>query len=116
MKLIYVCGPLSSRNKIVQWQRCQAAGEYAAGLLRKGIPAFCPAAHSLGLIIAEQFHGRTLPNPWAWWRRADLPILRACTELHVLMLPGWRKSVGVRAEILEARRLAIPIVYVRPPR
>ena len=111
-RFAYVAGPLSSRNKIIQWQRVQAASEYTAALLRRGIPAFCPAAHSLGLILAEQFRGRTLPNSWAWWKRADLPILGMATEFHVLMLSGWRKSVGVRAEIAEAKRLGIKVVYV----
>ena len=111
-RFAYVGSPISSRNKIIQWQRVQAASEYTAALLRRGIPAFCPAAHSLGLIVAEQFAGRTLPNSWAWWKRADLPILGMATEFHVLMLSGWRKSVGVRAEIAEAKRLGIKVVYV----
>lgn len=112
--MIYVAGPIESTDRILQWQRVNAQCEYAAGLLRRGIPAFCPAAMSWGLIAAESFRGRRLPNSWAWWKRADLPLLRAATELHVLCLPGYKKSKGVQAEIAEARRLGIPVRRVRP--
>ena len=110
-RLVYVGGPIGKSSPL-NIERMRIASAYAASLLRQGIPVFSPAAMGLGMIMAESSEGRTMPRGFGFWRDTDFAILRACSELHVLMLPGWRKSVGVRAEIAEAKRLGIKVVYV----
>ena len=39
-------------------------------------------------------------------------LLEMCHEVVVLMLDGWRESVGVQAEIAIARELEKPITYL----
>jgi len=48
------------------------------------------------------------------WLGYDLKLLRHCDVLAVITLDGWEDSAGVRAEIDEAERLGIPIVFLAP--
>jgi hypothetical protein len=36
-----------------------------------------------------------------------------CDEVAVLMLDGWRESIGVQAEIAIARELCKPVTFLR---
>jgi hypothetical protein len=110
--MIYISSPIAHRSRLVEYRRLAEATRYAVGLMRKGIPVFSPAAHSLGMGLIGQEEARGINR--RVWMLADLAVLRACSELHVLMLPGWRQSVGVKAEIREARKHGIPVEYVRP--
>jgi hypothetical protein len=53
-----------------------------------------------------------LPKGWDFWREYDLWFIRQCDRLTVVMIDGWRESVGVTAEIAEAERLGIPVGYM----
>ena len=55
-----------------------------------------------------------LPTGFDYWREYDEAMLDCCEELHVLMLDGWRESVGVQAEIKLAELWGLKIVYVEP--
>lgn len=48
------------------------------------------------------------------WLGYDLKLLRHCDVLAVITLDGWEDSAGVKAEIDEAERLGVPIVYLDP--
>ena len=54
-----------------------------------------------------------MPLDWAFWQRHDRRYLEACDEVVVLMLDGWRESVGVQAEIAIARELGKPVTFLR---
>jgi hypothetical protein len=43
------------------------------------------------------------------WLAGDVEILKRCDV--VFAMPGWEKSEGARAEIKEARRLKLEIIY-----
>ncbi len=47
-------------------------------------------------------------------KHQDRALLERCDQLVVLMLDGWRESVGVQAEILIASELGIPTRYWEP--
>jgi hypothetical protein len=55
-----------------------------------------------------------LPNNFTFWQNYCLNLLAVCDKIHVLMLKGWEESVGVQAEIAEAQRLEISILYIHP--
>jgi nucleoside 2-deoxyribosyltransferase len=106
--VIYLASPLSHPSAELQRQRFEAACRAAARLIRAGKQTFSPVAHSYP--IAQ--HG--LPMDWAFWETSDRRHLEACNEMVVLMLEGWRKSAGIRAEIAIARQLGKPISYLVP--
>lgn len=106
--MIYLARPYSHPDPAVRQERFAAACRAAAELIRRGHVVFSPVAHSHA--IAQ--HG--LPLDWRFWSRHDRRYLEACDEVAVLMLDGWRESVGVRAEIAIARELDKPVRYLAP--
>lgn len=106
--MIYLASPYSHPDAANREQRFRAVCQAAARLMRSGRHVFSPIAHSHG--IAE--HG--VPTDWSYWEAFDSHMMAACDELVVLMLPGWRESEGVQAEIDLALELDLPIRYLEP--
>lgn len=96
--LWYLASPYSHPEKRVEFMRfvrvCKAAGD----LMNGGVHVFSPIAHTHS--IAE--HG-DLPTGFAFYEEYDLLMIDACAGVIVLMLPGWRESTGVGAEIKYAK-------------
>jgi len=105
--MIYIASPYSHPNEDIRHQRYVEACKYAGFLIKQGIWAFSPIAHSHP--IAQQLG---LDTSFALWCGFDLDMLSRCDKLHVLMLPGWEDSKGITAEIEAARRLGIDITYI----
>ena len=91
----------------IREERFQAACKAAAALMRKGAVVFCPIAMSHP--VESYFDA---PQDGEFWKRQDEPYLTMCTELVVLMLPGWEQSSGVRHEVEVAQFRGIPINYM----
>jgi nucleoside 2-deoxyribosyltransferase len=104
--LIYLASPYSSDDPTIRQQRFEAACRAAAELMRQGKTVFSPIAHSHAICA----YG--LPLDWRFWERHDRRYLEACDEVAVLMLDGWRESVGVQAEIAIARELGKPVTFL----
>ena len=51
--------------------------------------------------------------PFEAYRDFDFAILSICSSMTVLCLPGWKESRGVEAEVVEAKRLCLPITMER---
>jgi len=49
----------------------------------------------------------------AVWQEQDRQHLTMCNEVVVLVLDGWRESVGFQAEIAIAQELDKPITFLR---
>ena len=105
-EIIYLASPYSHPDPAVREARFEAACKAAAGILREGGIVFSPIAHS------HHIAKYGLPPELGFWLRIDRAILAHCSAVHVLMLPGWRESKGVEAEIMEAERLGIPVEYM----
>ena len=105
--MIYLASPFTHPDAGVRQQRFESACRAAAALIRQGKTVFAPIAHSYGICA----YG--LPGDWQFWRRHDRRYLDVCDEVVVLMLDGWRESVGVQAEIAIARECGKPITFLR---
>jgi hypothetical protein len=104
--LVYLASPYSHSDPAVREARFQAVCRCAAEMMRGGDHVFSPIVHGYAL----ETHG--LPGDWAFWQNYDRLMLSRCNELAVLCLPGWRESVGVRAEIDIAGRLGLPARFI----
>jgi hypothetical protein len=107
--LYYLASPYTGEGVIPfirHHQACLAAGE----MLRDGYYVLSPIAHSHP--IAQRVN---LPGKWDWWQTYDRRLIDACDAVAVLMLDGWRESVGVSAEIAYAQSLGKPVHYVPAP-
>jgi hypothetical protein len=105
--MIYLATPYSHQDATVCQQRFDAACCAAAVLIRQGKTAFSPVSHGHTICC----HG--VPSDWTFWQRLDRRFLEMCDEIIVLMLDGWRESVGVQAEVAIARELGKPITFLR---
>ena len=104
--MIYLASPYSHPDPGVREQRYRAACHATAALLQADLIVFSPIAHSHALVE----YG--LPTDWAFWERFDRAHLERCDLLLVLMLEGWKTSVGVQAEIRIAREMGKPVRYL----
>lgn len=103
--LAYLGQPYAHPSSIVQSVRGTLACAVSGELNRRGIPNFSPIAHSCRIPSAP---------PGGWVKALDLPILRICNSLKVLMIAGWRESVGLTEEIKFATEHDISIDYLIP--
>lgn len=89
--------------------RFSDACAYAGEMIARGNFVFSPIAHNVPILQASK-----LKPGWDTWSSFDLQMLGLCDQLLVLMLDGWQDSNGVRAEILAAKNMKIPVVFVNP--
>jgi len=73
----------------------------------QGLLIFSPISHSHPIALAGD-----LPLGFDYWEKYDRAMLERCSGLIVLMLDGWKESVGVQAEIRIAEELGLDISFV----
>jgi len=105
--MVYLASPYSDPDPAVRERRFQQACAASANLMRRGILLFSPIAHTHPIAL----YG--LPKGWEFWEQYDREFLAACERMIVLTLPGWRHSVGVKAEILTMQAMGKPVEYMR---
>ena len=79
----------------------------AAELLARGTFVYAPIVSTHPIAEAAD-----LPGGWEFWKEFDCRMLAMCTNMVVLMLPGWAESVGVAAETEFAWDNLIPVTYM----
>lgn len=97
--LCYVAG--AYRDTRGAWfirENIRAAEAVALSLWQRGIPALCPHKNT------ALFDGAA---PDEVWLAGDLVMLARCDA--VVLVPGWRKSAGTRAEVEFAEARGIPV-------
>lgn len=104
--MIYLASPYSHPEEHVRERRFYDACRAVARLMLAGHVVFSPIVHSHPLV------GHGLPTAWDFWERVDREHLRRSDALVVLMLDGWRDSVGVAAEIRIAAEFSKPVGYL----
>lgn len=108
-ELTYLAVPYSSPDPAIRESRFRAAN-YAAGMLmNEGQIVFSPISHTHPIAIECD-----LPKGWDYWGSFDRAYLACSKRVIVLMLDGWRESVGVTAELAIAAEMGIPVAYLDP--
>ncbi len=105
--MIYIASPYTHPEPAIREARYRAVSQKTADMLRNGVSVFSPIVYSHALAALG------LPSAWPFWRTFDRTIIAICSEVWVLMLPGWKESVGVQAEILIAKELRKPISFIK---
>lgn len=103
----YVALPYSKACPAEKVFRFELANKYTARLLKQGLKPFSPITHS------HPLRDYDVGTEWKHWQEYDEHVLRACKEIHVLMLPGWQDSVGLAAELKLAQEEGIRIVWIK---
>lgn len=108
---IYLASPYTDPNPSVQEARYLSVLEETARLISDGYPVFSPIAHCHPITT---HYG--LPGTYEFWKDYTRIMLAPARELYVLMLSGWRQSVGLTDEIDLAGVYGKPITYIEPGR
>jgi len=106
----YLGSPYSHEDLGVREERHRYVCQAAARLFESGIYTYSPIAHT----VAINELGGLNEAAFEFWRAFDLGMVDRLTGLMVLMLPGWRESVGLTAEIAHARATGKPVLWVEP--
>ena len=93
---------------IVRWLRFRAVNKVAAKLMMQGNLVFSPLSHSHPI----SKHCTVDPCDHDFWLRQDLWVLSVCDEMHILCLPGWEASKGIKTEMDHAEAIGLPVVMV----
>ena len=107
--MIYLACPYWHDDPEVRQKRFELVTELAGILEARCQRVFSPITHSH---LIERESG--VRRDHDYWMPMDLRILAICDSLQVLVLDGWRESVGIEAEIDFASQLHIPIDYIDP--
>src|ERR1700704_5407942 len=106
-KLYYLASPYSLYPGGKQ-EAFELVCKKAAELMVLGHLVFCPIAHSHPI---EQL-GMKETHSGDFWLKQDFAILKHCDELLVYMMPGWKQSTGLAAELKFAEFNNIPITFL----
>jgi hypothetical protein len=107
--IIYIATPYTHAEDRVMEERYQRVTDYAAVLINSGSTVFSPITHCHSIRKRAE-----LPTSWNFWKNYDLEFLSICSEIHVLMVDGWRESIGVKEEIEFAENNGVRVVYIHP--
>jgi nucleoside 2-deoxyribosyltransferase len=101
VKIIYIAGKYRGPNAWAVEQNIRAAEEVAAKVWAAGLVALCPHANARHMLegVCSEEHALA----------GTLELMRRCDA--VVLVPNWRDSAGARAEVAEAMRLGLPIIY-----
>lgn len=106
-KKIFVAGPYNDKDDVIKQYRINTITEYCVNQFLKGNSPI--SALLMGLVYANYYKLPTDTNTWLTFSQT---LLKGCDELHVLMVNGWNRSSGVKAEIEAAEKLKIEIKYI----
>ena len=105
MKCVYIAGAYSSNNVMGVLNNMRKGMRASTEWLLNGFAPFCPWLDYHFQLQLREGENLTVQNYYdysmAWLRKSDL----------VFVLKGWEQSKGTIAEIAEAERLGIPIMY-----
>lgn len=107
--LIYLASPFSHKDELIMKMREEQISTIAAKLtLRYHQAMFLPITQSYRM---RQLND-ALGTSFASWKDIDLAAIEHCDQIWVVMMPGWKDSVGVQQEIKWAKYSKIPIKYI----
>lgn len=98
LKVVYVAGPFRGATHWDIAENVRRAERLALEVARAGAMPLCPHTNT------QHFQGECTDD---FWIAGTLELLRRCDGL--ILVEGWEKSSGARAEVEEARKLGIPV-------
>lgn len=104
MKYWYLAAPYSHPSREMRRQRFLACLEACALLFNGGEYVYSPIVHCHPL--QETY---AMPVGWKFWAGYDRCMIEASQGVHLLLLPGWRESIGVQMELEIVRELNLTL-------
>lgn len=98
--MVYVAGPFRGPDHWAIAENIRSAERVAFKVWQAGAVALCPHLNT------AHFQG-ALPDHM--WLDGDLALLELCDAL--ILVPGWERSEGTKAEVAFATRHSIPVLF-----
>lgn len=111
--MIYLGQPYTHESKSVRYLRYRQGMAAAAQLFTEGHVVYAPIVHWHE--VASQHE---LPHDFAAWRKVNFEMIDLAAEFYALLLPHWRGSIGLRAEVGHAfyREKKVSIINIHQSR
>ena len=103
MKIAFISGPYRPTNGKTVLQNIRHAEKYAIKYYQLGYATICPHLNT------AFFDG--LADDWVWLK-GDIEILKRCDV--IVMIPGWKGSMGSKEERIIAEEYGLEIIYEEP--
>lgn len=103
LPIVYVAGPFRAANTWEIEQNIRRAEALALEVWRHVGPAICPHTNT-------RFYQGAAPDDV--WLNGDLAILDRCDA--VILVEGWERSSGTRAEVAWAQEAGVPVFQSLP--
>jgi len=103
MKLTYTAGPYNAPTLYGIVCNIKNAEDVAVDLWRMGYAVICPHKNT------AMMDGTLDKDDREMWLEGDFEMIRRCD--CIVMIPGWEKSEGAKAERKLAKELNIPVFY-----
>jgi len=105
--MIYLAQPYTHKDPDIMELRYKAALRIVADYTRMEFLIYSPIVHYHN--VAKHHN---LPCHFDFWRELNLAAISRCTEVWVLPLKNWEKSLGVKAEVKHAEQAYKQITYL----
>jgi hypothetical protein len=105
--MIYLASPYSHPDPSVIESRVEQTKQAMYQLLSQGYVIFSPI-----LMLHETCKSYNMPGEAKDWVEFNSVFLSRSDSMFVLCIEGWRQSVGIGHEILEAQLGGVPVHYV----
>jgi hypothetical protein len=109
MNKIYLASPYTHEDPAIMEERYLAVCLKASQLINEGHFVYSPIAHWHP--IAKLYD---LPRDWNFWKKMDRKAISILDEVWILKLEGWSTSIGLGNEVLIARELHKPYIFIDP--
>lgn len=109
-EMIYIAAPYTHKDPAIVQERVNKVTKYTAERMAQGDVVFSPLTHSH---TVADYLPDDLRFSQEFWMYQDLGILKFCSKLVVLMLDGWKDSVGLKTEMNFAHIHNVPIEFVK---
>jgi len=106
---IYLASPYSHPDPYQREIRYLLTMKEMVRILKTKQAVYSPIVHCHELAKIEE-----MPKDADFWEAYNFTMLNQADELWILKLPGWRESVGCKAEFRYADQNGIPVRYITP--
>lgn len=107
--LEFISIPYTDSDPKIIGQRVHITQYICAELSRQGRFVYSPIVHFFN--IQNKFD---MPGDWEYWKDLCKVAMVRCNMLTIIQLDGWKKSVGVQAEIEIGKDHAMPMQFLDP--
>ncbi len=109
MRLIYLAGPYTDKDKKIVQQRIDWLADAVAYFMTTAPDLYVFSPILQCFYVARQHE---LPHDFQFWAQRDFFMIKKSAAMWVLMLPGWKDSFGVSQEIEYAESIGRDVFYV----